>query len=390
MRNKKLRLYTYLGAIFVATYASIPAYINSSFLKNFLGERGVGWLYAIISLITIFLMFGAPRLINRLGDKKTLLLFASLSFLSIIPLSFPSLKTIPLLVAFSFYIILGYLTRYALDVYLENISIDQETGFIRGLYLTFFNFSWLISPMIAAYLLTLGGYRSVYGVAGLTLIPFCLIVFFKLKENKLVKNLDSTVRSEIKYLWSSQTRTAKNIKDILAIDFLLNFFYAIMVVYMPLYLHDHVGLAWTEIGLIFTIMLTPFVFLGLPLGKIADRWSGEKEILIGGLIVIVLSTMAITFLKTTDWLPWAIILFLTRIGAATIEIMKESYLFKKIDGVNTGIISLSRINVPLSYLIGPIFATAMLFLFPMQNMFLGLGLILIIGLKFAWALDDTK
>jgi MFS family permease len=128
----------------------------------------------------------------------------------------------------------------------------------------------------------------------------------------------------------------------------------------------------------------------LPLGKIADKWFGEKEILIGGTIIISLSTMACSFLLIPNWIFWAILLFITRTGAATVEIMKETYLFKKIDAVDTGIISLSRINVPFSYLVGPVFVSLVLLVLDFKYVFLLLGIIMLLGLKQAWKLKDTK
>ncbi|MFA5000855.1 MAG: MFS transporter [Candidatus Paceibacterota bacterium] len=393
MNTKKLRIYTYIGAVFMALYSSIPAYINSSFLKSFLGEKGIGWLYSATSLITIILMLVAPWLIKRFGNKNVLVGFIGLSILSTIPLAYPTQKvihSIHSLTAFGIYVILGYLTRYTLDVYLENISDNKGTGFIRGLYMTFYNLAWLISPLLATYLVSQGNYNLVYGVAGLALIPFFLIAVFGLKENRSAKKSDNNVWLEIKYLWAEKTQIARNIRGILLIDFLLNFFYAVTVIYMPIYLHDHIGLSWAQIGLAFTIMLIPFVLFELPLGKIADQWLGEKELLIGGIIIIALSTMATSFLTLPNWILWAIILFLTRTGASTIEIMKETYLFKKIDGIDTGIISLSRINVPFSYLAGSVFATIIFFFLDLRYLFLCLGLVMLLGLKFAWGLKDTK
>jgi len=399
MNSKKLRIYTYIGVLFVAAYSSLPAYINSSFLTKFLSEEGIGWLYAATSFIAIILMLLAPRLIRRFGSKNIFICFVGLSVLVIIPLAYPALKVIHILTAFGIYIILGYLVHYILDVYLENISEDKETGLIRGLYMTFYNLAWLVSPLLAVYLVSRGNYNLVYGMAGLALTPLLLIAVFGLKENRpahtpgsleVWAGKETTAWQEIKYLWVTKTQAASNIRNILAVDFLLNFFYAVMVVYMPLYLHDHLGLSWLAIGLAFTIMLLPFVLFELPLGKIADKWLGEKEILIGGIIVISLATIACFFLKAPSWLPWACLLFLTRTGAATIEIMKETYLFKKITGTDTGIISLSRINIPFSYLVGPVFVSLVLLFLDFRYIFLLLGLIMLVGLKYAWGLKDTR
>lgn len=78
----------------MATYSSIPAYTNSSFLKGFWVRR-IGWLYAITSGITIFLMLLTPRLIKRFGNKNILIALVGLSILSVIPLAFPTLKSYP-------------------------------------------------------------------------------------------------------------------------------------------------------------------------------------------------------------------------------------------------------------------------------------------------------
>lgn len=396
MLNKKLRFFTYFGALFMAAYSSLPAYINSSFLTTFIQEKNIGWLYAVTSIITIILMIMTPRLIARWGNKKILLYLIIFSLFSTIPLASSIFGQAPILAvalsAFSFYIILGYLSRYVLDVYLENVSDNDGAGSIRGIYMTFYNSAWLVSPLIVAYLMSKGNYGLVYATAGLMLIPFIIIIIFKLKETNCSKcpNLERSVWSSLKNILGKKIPEANNIRRILIIDFLLNFFYAVMVVYMPLYLRNHIGLSWENIGLTFTFMLIPFVLFELPLGKIADKWLGEKEILIGGIVIITMATIACSYLQTPNWILWAIILFITRTGASSIEIMKETYLFKKISGADTGIVALSRINVPLSYLTGSAFVSVFLIFFDLRFIFLGLGLIMALGLKQAWGLVDTR
>ena len=163
-----------------------------------------------------------------------------------------------------------------------------------------------------------------------------------------------------------------------------------MVIYSPIYVTVIIGLSWPEIGVVFTIMLIPFVIFELPLGKIADKWLGEKEILTGGLLLLVLSTAFIPFIAVASVPLWATILFLTRSGAASVEIMKETYLFKNVNPDNAGIIGLARNNSPLAYLVAPIVATAWLAVFPFKFLFLLLAAIMLIGFFNINKLVDTK
>tara|TARA_Y100000031_G_scaffold104660_1_gene115116 strand:- start:54 stop:545 length:492 start_codon:yes stop_codon:yes gene_type:complete len=163
-----------------------------------------------------------------------------------------------------------------------------------------------------------------------------------------------------------------------------------MVIYMPIYLNQHIGFSWPEIGIIFTIMLLPFVLFEYPLGRLADTKIGEKEILIIGFIILIFSTAFIPFMNTTSLIPWAILLFITRVGASFAEITTESYFFKHVDGTDTSTISLFRITRPVSYIVGPLIATIGLFFLNIQYIFLILAVVLLFGLYFSFKIKDTK
>ena len=48
-----------------------------------------------------------------------------------------------------------------------------------------------------------------------------------------------------------------------------------MIIYTPIYLHEHLLLGWDQIGFIFTIMLLPFIILEFPLGNI--KYIGKSN-----------------------------------------------------------------------------------------------------------------
>ena len=76
-------------------------------------------------------------------------------------------------------------------------------------------------------------------------------------------------------------------------------------------------------------MLLPFVILDFPLGKLSDK-IGEKKMLMAGFLIMTSSVLAIPLMTEPLLWLWAVILFMTRVGAATIESLSESYFFKVI------------------------------------------------------------
>jgi MFS family permease len=122
---------------------------------------------------------------------------------------------------------------------------------------------------------------------------------------------------------------------------------------------------------------------------LADKYWGEKEVLVVGLTITGLSTLACAILTSQSWLVWAAILFLTRTGASAVEIMKETYLFKKIDGHNTAEIGLSRLNSPFSSLLGPLFGVVVLAVSDFHWLFGLLGALMLLNIWNALRLTDT-
>ena len=268
-----------------------------------------------------------------------------------------------------------------LDIYLETLSSDKRTGRIRGGYLTTINAAVLIAPYISGQSIDYtGSYQTIYWLSGLVALPLLYQMFWRLTDRPLPAN---GLR-----LWEKLRDL--NLRKILVIDFLLNLFYFFMVIYLPIYLHDTLAFDWGKIGLIFTIMLLPFVLIEYPLGWLADRKLGEKEILSLGLIIAALATIPIASLTSQSFAVWAGLLFLTRVGASAIESMKETYLFKKVSAGDLGVISLSRLTIPLAYLTGSLASIIMLQFFSLLSLFIFISFLLLLGLYFSLTLEDTR
>ena len=150
------------------------------------------------------------------------------------------------------------------------------------------------------------------------------------------------------------------------------------------------GFNWQQLGLMISIALLPFVLLEIPIGKIADKRLGEKELLITGYIVVALGLFAMSITTSTNFLIWTLILLVSRIGASFMEITTESYFFKHINPSNQNLIGTYRTTGPLGFIIGPIIGSFLLIFLDYRYIFAVLGVIMLLSIKFALSIKDTK
>jgi MFS family permease len=208
------------------------------------------------------------------------------------------------------------------------------------------------------------------------------------------KYLVSTEQNPLEHIKIRETTkkylTDKNLYNIFSVQLLLQLFYSYMTIYTPLYLVKYMGFSWQEIGLMFSIMLLPFILFEIPVGDLADKKYGEKEFLSIGLLIMGMATMFISFVTMKNFWVWATILFITRIGASFVEVSSDSYFFKKVDQSKADVISFYRLTRPLSYVVAPLIAAICLQFIPFEYTFIVIGAILIIGTRYSLALEDTK
>lgn len=387
--KKPLRQLTYWAGFFLTVHVAFAAYVNSTYLSLFVGEEGVGLVYSGAALATIFAIFFATPILSRYGNLKTTAWLSSAALIVTIILGFATRDAL-VVALFILYYVFGIVIRLDIDLYLESLSNDRDTGGIRGVFLTFANVAWLLSPILAGAVLDGGRYWAVYLVAGLSLAPLIYLSNYKLKPIAPPEKRRLHIFRLLKKLLIKPSGNYLEIRKIILVDLLLNIFFAVMVIYTPIYLHQHLGFDWTDLGVVFTMMLLPFVLLEYPLGRLADTKLGQKEILVAGIAILITATLMLSFIGGSSLVVWGVALFMTRVGAASIEAMKETHLFKKIDEKNGDVVSLSRLMIPLSYIIGPILASAYLFIFPYQYIFLALAIFMLLAFVPALTLKDTK
>lgn len=356
-------------------------------MGEYVREETVGMIYALASLITIILFFNMSRILAIFGNYRVTLFSIVFGVISLLGLALFQ-SPVFLIPIFIFNQIILNVLYLNLNVFLETYSTDGVTGSIRGMFLTILNIAILIAPFLAGMMFSDHKFQNIYFTAALILAPVFFLIYFTFKgyEDPHYKHVP---------LWSTlrEVSANKNIYGTFVASFLLNFFYTWMIIYIPLYLYKTLGISLRDVvGIITPIALIPFVLFQVMMGRLADNKWGEQEMLIGGFIVMGITTAVLAFVTSTNIYLWAFLLFLTRVGASAVETMTETYFFKQVDGTDTHLITLFRNLPPLSFLIGPIVATMLLTIFNIgyNELFLVLGVVMLLGVYYGFMIKDTR
>jgi len=373
----------YVANLFVSLHFYLVIYVTSAFLGLSFNARDVGILYLIGSIASLALFGGFVGWLKRLGNVRLFSFFLLLEAVALLCLALaPSVNVI--VAGFLLYAAVSPIIYLNLDIFVERLVRDERmTGSVRGMFLTMINIAQVLCPLLAAYLLQESHYGRVYVVSIAFLVVAFTVVFIGLSKFKDATYDRHSLRKTLAYVIG-----VPDLFNVFVAQFLLRFFYAWMVIYTPLYLLS-IGFSWAQLGMMFTIMLLPFLLLEWPLGKIADwRW-GEKEIMVAGFVLMTGSVALLPFLSA-QFLIWTAVLFVSRIGASCVEIATESYFFKHVDSSKADTIMLFRIARPATYVAAAAVASGLLFFVSLQWCFVALALIVALGLRYAVVLKDTK
>ena len=371
----------FIGFLF-AVHVAATDFINSSYLEQFVGLDKIGLLYIIASLLSILIVSNLSTLFAKFGNFATMLTFIIVALLALAGLSFTS---IPIL-AIAFFVVhysIIVVSRTNFDIYLEQVSTHKNIGETRGSYLSSVNLAWFLAPLLIVLVLRDSViYQHMYLMSAFIGLLVVILLFVTMRHVRVRHR-------PVKPFW----RTAKvllhdgHIVKIILIRFLLNFFFAWMTIYTPIYLHQTIGFSWQVLGVIFSIMLLPYVLFEMPLGKITDKFGGEKEILIVGLVIMAVSVIAMPLITLASIPIWVAILFFSRVGASFVESMSEIYFFRKISPTNTNAIELFRDSDPLAYIIAPLSASVILIFVGIDQLYFILGAVMLVAIIIALRLE---
>lgn len=350
-------------SLMLGFFGAFLLYILSAYFSEVSGSDNVSVFYIAAYAGTLLSLYLIRPVIRKIGKARLLYLSLGvtvlfLALLTRLPVSWLPVALILIMLIFD------SVTWVTLDIILEGYSSDGMSGRIRGMHLTIMNIGILSAPYASTSVLDRFGYEGIFFVMLLGYIAIFLVSLVSLRND----NGTFRERLDPEQAFRRMFRE-KDLLRIYLVSFALEFFYALMTIYTSLRMLE-LGFSWHEMGIVFTAMLLPFVLFQYPLGAFADQKVGEKEMLIGSLVLLMLSTGALYYLDVHSVLMWGAALFLTRVGASGIEVLRDSYFYKQVDGDDMDIIAFFRTARPAAGLLGAALSAWLLLFLPIASVFL--------------------
>ena len=383
--KKKLFILYFFGFI-ISMAAAIPAYSQSSFLASTVGLPLVSTFFLLANALTFFSILFFPKIIKKIKNFRSTRRVVFLYAISLIGLTFAPTNPWIMFFFFGLMSVCVALIAINMDIFVESFCADESSGKIHTTYFTAVNLGWILSPFLAGILIATGGFEVTYAAS-----LFCLMIFAFLFMFQRKNLADKTKYSDLGIIKTiKKVFKVKRLRSIFFLAFLLSVFYSLAVVFVPVYLNQTLGFDWDSLGIMFSLMLIPFIIVQIPAGIIADKYIGEKEIMTLGFIILSLSLIFFYSVNSTSFWLWAGILFFSRIGAALVEAMRESYFFKAVDAKDVDCINLFRATSPLGYIFGSSLGAIVLLFSSISNIFLIGAFLMCLSFPVLFLLKDTK
>lgn len=377
-------LYVFIAGLFLAFHYYLVVYINSTLLQEFISNKWIGAVYIVGAIIHILVLLKITRITKRIGTYHLMLFLALIETALLSILAFANSPTI-VLTAFILHHAFNPILLLSLNVCLEDQTPFKDVGKTRGLFLTILAIASVIAPMFAGTLFDAqNGLRPVYLVSSFFMVLFFLTILTNFKNTSYGLYKTISTKTAFKELLAN-----KNITLISIAGILLQLMFSWLIIYLPIFLHKEIGFSLTDIGILISITLLPFLLLELPVGELADKKYGEKEFLIGGMLTSAAAFLLFNFTDSHSIIIWGILILIARTGASVMETSIETYFYKKAKG-HDELISIFSLGSPIAYIIGPLIGSVTLLIIPFKYMFVVLSIILFLGSILMLKLKDTK
>jgi MFS family permease len=376
-----------LGNFFSVAHFYLIVYVLGPYLSTFMPADSTGLVVALGAVGSLVAFGAMPDIVARFGARRLAIAFGALQAAALFLLAFsPFPGAAILLVAVA--CATAPLIAYQLDLLLEaTVQEESRTGRVRTAFLTAGNVALILAPLAVGFLLdSTEEYARVFLVAAISLLPFIFLF--------VARRIPEGTKPQVQGLRETLERAFqdRDLRAVVGAEFMLQSFYQLGQLYIPLYLHNALGVPWSELGWVFAVMLLPFVLVEYPAGAVADVLLGDKRLMVAGFVILGFSFGIVAAVGAgTPLSLLLIILILTRIGAALVEAMAEGHFFRRVNEENTGTVSVFRMTRPVAALVAPVFGSALLALVGYGWLFMiSGGLLVFIGVLFAFHIDDIR
>lgn len=376
-RYLSLRVQTalYISIFFLGLHYVFVYFTNSSIMTEFfsLTTYNVLAIYALASIfgVSVYLMLSRHHA-RSTRTKARIYIAVALEFfclaimyvvtaLHIIPTEY----TLPIyLIAFTLHHAITPYILFNLDKLFEDYTHIEDRGKGRGIYLTVWNTPFIVVPILLSTLAT-NTLPITYIISFCLLVPFLILISSYIQnptdelETIVMKNSASleevTVPERLARFWADKLDRKSFI-----IQCVLHLYYGITGVMLPIYLHHYFGFEWSHIGILLAAILTPFVLIQIPFGKIEDARHNEKQLFFWGIVITVVFTIAAALVQPgmgleTSFILLLVTLFISRVGCSLIEISTETMFYRHVTERDEFALLMFRAGRLLPYAAGILF-----------------------------------
>lgn len=351
------RVILFTANFFFSVLTALAIYVLLPYLSTLMPAAYTGLVVAGGGLIAVVFFPFIPRLVARHGAQRLALAFAlaEMTVLFALAASPGAVTSILLIIAL---VALQPFISYELDLLLEAAGTEEgTTGRVRTIFLTAWNIGALTAPLlVGALLANSDAYGRVFIAAAGAMVPFAVLL--------AARRLPSGATVEPSSVIDTLACIVRN-RDLAAVSaghVILWFFYVWAPLYTPIYLHGVLGISWSNLGWMFSVMLLPYVLIEYPAGWVADRFLGDKEMMFVGFLIAGSALASISLLTPDSPLLLILcILVVSRCGAALIESTTEGHFFRRVTERDVNSISIFRAAWPFAYAVAPLVGSAILF-----------------------------
>ncbi|MFA6407865.1 MAG: MFS transporter [Candidatus Paceibacterota bacterium] len=345
-----------IANFFVAISSTLVSYTLLSYLSTFISGVNIGFAIAAGGVVAVVAFLFLPPLVMRYGPQQLALFVTFIEMVMLFAVA-ASPGTIASAILVILVLALQPVVYYQLDLLLEaTVSNEGTTGRVRTFFLTGGNVGVLVAPLLIGALMASGeNYTIIFMSAAAVLMP--LVVLFAMRRLPQGETPERfPIRDTIRHIAHDRDLAAVTIGH-----FILYLFYIWAPLYIPVYLHSVLGIPWSTLGWMFSVMLLPYVIIEYPAGWVADRILGDKEMMLAGFIIAGSALAAVSLLTATST-PFIIlsVLVATRVGAALVESMTEGHFFRRVSEKDIVSVSVFRGVWPLTDALAPLIGSAIL------------------------------